>query len=37
VIQFSPRLTAGPDEFDFINRTLRQVLTGAMTLLDDQQ
>ena len=37
VIQFSPPLTAGPDEFDFINRTLRQVLTEAMALLDDQR
>ena len=30
VIQLSPPLTAGQDEFDFINRTLRTVLTEAM-------
>lgn len=30
VIQLSPPLIAGPDEFDFINSTLRQVLTESM-------
>ncbi len=31
VIQLSPPLIAGPAEFDFINRTLRTVLTEAMS------
>ena len=30
VIQLSPPLIAGPDEFGFINHTLRQALTGEM-------
>jgi adenosylmethionine-8-amino-7-oxononanoate aminotransferase len=34
VIQLSPPLIAGQAEFDFINQTLRQVLTEAMALMD---
>ncbi len=34
VVQLSPPLIAGPDEFDFINATLRTALTEAMALLD---
>jgi adenosylmethionine-8-amino-7-oxononanoate aminotransferase len=30
VIQLSPPLVAGPDEFDFVNQTLRTALTEAM-------
>jgi hypothetical protein len=30
VIQLSPPLIAGEEEFEFINSTLRQVLTEAM-------
>jgi adenosylmethionine-8-amino-7-oxononanoate aminotransferase len=34
VIQFSPPLTAGQAEFDFISQTLRTVLTEAMAIMD---
>jgi adenosylmethionine-8-amino-7-oxononanoate aminotransferase len=34
VIQFSPPLIAGQAEFDFINQTLRQVLTEAMARIE---
>ncbi|MDE0927827.1 MAG: aspartate aminotransferase family protein [Acidimicrobiales bacterium] len=34
VIQLSPPLIAGPDEFDFISNTLRQALTEAMAEME---
>jgi adenosylmethionine-8-amino-7-oxononanoate aminotransferase len=34
VVQFSPPLVAGPDEFDFIGATLRQVLVEAWKELE---
>ena len=36
VIQLSPPLIAGEEEFDFIQTTLRQVLTEAMVEMSKQ-
>ncbi len=36
VIQLSPPLVAGPDEFDFVNQTLRIALTEAMAQMSSR-